>query len=64
MKWDLGVIRKLNEADFDILSLAYHDGFKILKEILSLFQYRVESFFKFFVIDVPLGKAKHHVILV
>ena len=53
LRWNeiLVIIRKLNEVDFDILSLSYRDRCKVLNENPLLFarhlRYRVE-FFKTF----------------
>ena len=52
LRWNkiLAIIWKLNEADFDVSSLSYHDCCKILNEnpvlVARYFQYRVEIFLK------------------
>ena len=59
LRWNeiLTIIRKLNEADFDISSLSYHDRCKILNEnpvlVARHFQYIVEIFLRLFVVDGP-----------
>ena len=64
----LAIIKKLNEADFDISSLSYHDRCKILNKnpvlVARHFQCRVEFFKKFFVVDGSLGKTKYFAIRV
>ena len=62
LRWNeiLTIIRKLNEADFDISIFSYHDCYKIFNEnpvhVASHLQYRLVIFFKIlFVIDEPLG---------
>ena len=70
LRWNeiLAIIRQLNEADFDISCLSYHDHSKILNEnpvfVAMYFQYIVEIFEKFFVVDEPLGKKKYNTIRV
>ena len=65
LRWNeiLVIIRKLNEVDFDILSLSYRDRCKVLNEnpllVARHLRYRVE-FFKLFVVDRPLGKTKYY----
>ena len=64
----LEIIQKLNEADFDISNLSYHDRCNILNSnpvlVAGHFQYRVEVFLKLIIIDGPLGKSKHYVVRV
>ena len=70
LRWNeiLAIIRKLNEADFDISSLSYHDRYKILNKnpvlVAKHFQYRVNIFLKLFVVDGPLAKTKYYAIRV
>ena len=70
LRWNeiLAIIRKLNEADFDISSLSYHDRCKLLNEnpvvIARHFQYRVKISSKSFVVYGTLGKTKYYVIRV
>ena len=70
LRWNeiLAIIRKLNEADFDISSLSYHDQCKIFNKnpvlVAGHFPYRVEIFLKLFVVDGPLGKTKYYAIRV
>ena len=60
-------MEKLNEAEFDISNLSYHDRWNILNNNTILvarhFQYRVEVFV-LKLIDGPLGKSKHYAIRV
>ena len=60
-------MEKLNEAEFDISNLSYHDRWNILNNNTILvarhFQYRVEVFV-LNLIDGPLGKSKHYAIRV
>ena len=62
------IIQKLNKADCNISNLSYHDRCSILSSkpviVARHFQYRVEIFFKKFIIDGPLGKSKYYAIQV
>ena len=64
----LEIIQKLNEADFDMSNLSYHDSCNILNSnpvlVARHFQYRVEVFFELIIIDGPLGKSKCYAIRV
>ena len=68
LRWKefLEIIQKLNEAEFDISNLSYHDRCNILNSdpvlVARHFQYREEVFFKLIIIDLPLGKSKHYAI--
>ena len=70
LRWKefLEIILKLNEAEFDISNLSYHDRCNILNSnpvlVARHFQYRVEVFFKLIIIHGPLGKSKHYAIRV
>ena len=66
LRWKefLEIIQILNEAEFDISNLSYHDRCHIPNSnpvlVAKHFQYRVEFFFKLLIIDGPLGKSKHY----
>ena len=70
LRWNefIEIIQKLNETEVHFSDLSYHERCSILNQnpvlVARHFQYRVEVFFKLFIIDGPLGKTKHYAICV
>ena len=70
LRWKefLEITQKLNEAEFHISNLSYHDRCNILNSnpvlVARHFQYKVEVFFKLIITGGPLGKSKHYAIRV
>ena len=73
LRWNelVSIISKLDSANIavkDLNNISYHDRCAVLNSnpvlVARHFQYRVELFFKLFVVDGPLGKTKYYAIRV